>query len=303
MSPATRYLSATLIIVSIGVARALLVTSLLPWLLFIPVVIGITLAFAEGAGIYASVLAAIVAAASIGSSDQPLWLTPQQWAGSLLFVIVAIGLAFVAGEVREGLRRTRLLNGELGHRLKNILALVQSVAHQTFRHAKSLDEANEAFTSRLTALATATDILTATSWKSATVREVLEVALISVDGLRDRVRLHGPDVKLSSELALAMTLTLHELTTNACKYGALSNDVGMVDVGWTCAAADTIGDREFRFAWQEAGGPLVVVPERKGFGSRMIQRLMQSYFGGEIETSYAPAGLRFTIKGLIRASA
>ncbi len=301
MTPAARYLAATLVIVMIGLARALFITSLLPWLLFIPAVIAITLAFAEGAGIYASILAAIVAAASIGNSTQPLWLTPAQWAGSVLFVIVAIGLAFVAGEVREGLRRTRLLNGELGHRLKNILALVQSVAHQTFRHADMLEAANKAFSSRLAALATATDILTATSWKSATVREVMEVALISVDGLRHRVHLRGPDVKLSSELALAMTLTLHELTTNACKYGALSNDVGTIDVDWTCAG-DDVANRHFQFVWQERGGPLVSVPERTGFGSRLIERLMKSYFGGEIITAYDAAGLRFTIDGQIQPS-
>ncbi|MEG8023518.1 hypothetical protein QP162_01815 [Sphingomonas aurantiaca] len=97
------------------------------------------------------------------------------------------------------------------------------------------------------------------------------------------------------QLALALTLALHELTTNACKYGALSNETGIVTIAWACEQDPDADERRFTFLWQEQGGPLVFPPTRQGFGSRMIERSLRSYFHGETSLEFHPAGVVFRI--------
>jgi hypothetical protein len=113
----------------------------------------------------------------------------------------------------ESQEQQRLLNGELGHRLKNLLMLIQSIAMQTFRQAISLNSASADFAARLAALGKATDVLTATSWHKATLYEIVKAGITSIDGLVDRVSLTGPNIELSSQPALALTLALQELST------------------------------------------------------------------------------------------
>ena len=186
-----------------------------------------------------------------------------------------------------------LLNGELSHRLKNVLTLVQSIANQTLRDAGSLEEAAAAFSSRLASLGRATDVLTATSWQQAELHDVLGAGLSAVAGLLDRIRVEGPRIQLNSQAALALTLAVHELATNATKYGAFSNDTGLVTLRWR--VTDENDGPHFSFLWQEMGGPLVSSPARRGFGSRMIERSLRSYFRGETVLDYAPEGVTFRI--------
>lgn len=198
-------------------------------------------------------------------------------------------------ELMEAQEQQRLLNGELGHRLKNVLALVQSIANQTFRKAESLEGASAAFSARLSALGKATDILTATAWQKADLHDVASAGLTSIDGLKDRVTFQGPKVELGAQVALAMTLALHELTTNACKYGALSNDTGTVTIKWSCNDGHNGDDVRLVFTWQEIGGPPVSPPSRQGFGSKMIERSLRSYFRGETSLDFNPDGVIFRI--------
>ncbi|WP_260929288.1 sensor histidine kinase [Novosphingobium sp. 9] len=187
----------------------------------------------------------------------------------------------------------RLLNDELNHRLKNILAMVQSIASQTLRDAESLKDAAAAFSSRLVSLGHAADILTATSLHAADLHDVIRAGLAAVDGKRDRISIEGPSVTLDASAALATTLALHELATNAIKYGALSNDAGTVTLDWTVVG--TGDERQFSLRWKEQGGPAVSPPTKRGFGSRLIERSLQSYFRGEARLSYPTDGLEFSL--------
>ncbi|WP_412760008.1 sensor histidine kinase [Methylobacterium guangdongense] len=183
----------------------------------------------------------------------------------------------------------RLLNGELAHRLKNVLAVVQSIALQTLRSATDLRSASENLSARLVALGAATDVLTGASWRCADLRTLAEHALAPHGELGTRITLDGPAVTLQPQVAVA----LHELATNAAKYGALSKDPGRVRVAWQ---VDGTGpDARFRLTWREQGGPPLSMPTRRGFGSTLIERSLRSYFGGTAETEFPPDGLRFTL--------
>lgn len=195
--------------------------------------------------------------------------------------------------------RLKLLNGELGHRLKNVLTMVQAIASQTFRRASSVAEAGDAFAARLAAFGKATDVLTATSWDRASLKDVVASGLSAADGVRDRITIAGDDLELPGQAGLALTLALHELTTNACKYGALSDDKGRIDIAWR-AAPDAENTMHFRFDWKESGGPAVVAPNKRGFGSRMIERSLQAYFEGETALRFDPGGVSFAIDAPLR---
>lgn len=196
--------------------------------------------------------------------------------------------------IEEAREQQRLLNGELSHRLKNVLTIVQSIANQTLRDAQTLEDASAAFSSRLASLGRATDVLTATSWEASDLVAVLEAGLTVLGGRRNRVTLDGPAVRLNPQSALALTLAVHELGTNAMKYGSLSNETGTVSLDWKVGGS--AANPEFLLLWQEHDGPPVAPPTRKGFGSRMIERSLRSYFRGETALSYPVEGVQFRIK-------
>lgn len=183
----------------------------------------------------------------------------------------------------------KLLNHELSHRLKNTLAVVQAIADQTIRHSADAD-AMAAFRERLRALGTAHDVLMNQSWSSARMQVLAEEALaLHAEGARTRIS--GPHVQLGPRAALALSLLLHELATNAVKYGALSTSEGVIDLDWTI---DPTGlDPTLHVKWQESGGPAVASPARRGFGSRLIGMGLGS---GTSDVEFAPGGLiaRFT---------
>ena len=201
-------------------------------------------------------------------------------------------------ELKQAEEQQRLLALELNHRIKNVLAMVQAIASQTFRATSDPVEARAAFLDRLSALGSAQDLLTQTTLTGARMADIVAEAF-RPHGREGRVSAAGPDVDLSPRCALAMSLALHELTTNAIKYGALSADAGRVAVSWTVAPG---GDETvFVLSWMESGGPPVAPPTRKGFGSGMIQRALSGYVGGATTLSYEPTGVVFTLTTTLEA--
>lgn len=183
--------------------------------------------------------------------------------------------------------RQRLLLNELNHRVKNTLATVQSLAWQTFR---PLDpDAVDRFNGRLTALSRAHNILTESSWQSASVAEIIDTA-VEVFG-RDRFVLEGPACGLDPKAAVSLSMVIHELGTNAIKYGSLGAPAGSVSISWSCDLADN-GDLLVELEWLERGGPPVTVPTKTGFGLRLIQRQLALEFGGKVDLDFRPEGLR-----------
>lgn len=184
------------------------------------------------------------------------------------------------------------LTNELSHRIKNSLAVVQAIVSQTLKQVSTIEEGREAITGRVAALARAQDILTSTSWAEADIRQIVEAALQPHRDNEGRFILEGPPMKLTAQQSLGMSLAIHELATNAIKYGALSTEGGRVAIDWKLAR-----DLTFEFSWVESGGPAVEAPKKSGFGSRMIERVVAPYFKGTSGLSYLPAGLQFKLKG------
>lgn len=313
LSAPVRYLLATALLGLVAAVRALFITDLLPWLPFLPCVLIITLTLKRMV-IFASVLSTVLATATLGHAGNPWWLTGPQWVADALYLVAALGVGLLGQELRAAFLRSkrleaqraevqtllverseqlRLLNQELGHRLKNLLTIVQAIATQTIRQSHDLKSANDALVLRLAALGRATDALTATEWNDADLRTLVESSLAGHAAVADRFRIEGPEVRFGPRVGLAITLALHELTTNAIKYGALSNDAGHVALRWSVTRGGD-GDR-FHLQWHEVGGPPVEPPSRRGFGSAMIERSLRGYFGGEATIRYEPAGVVFEV--------
>ena len=181
-----------------------------------------------------------------------------------------------------------LLVAELNHRVKNILTVVQSIASQTFRRDAPPLEARRAFEGRLHALARAHDLLTTANWEYASLEHLAQETLQALGTDGRRISLSGPSIRLAPRQALAVGLALHELATNALKYGALSNDAGRIEVNWNYL--DKSKER-FRIVWRERNGPPVTKPTRSGFGSVLLQRVLAGEHDGEASTTFLPEGL------------
>ena len=194
--------------------------------------------------------------------------------------------AFAA--VTESERRQRLLINELNHRVKNTLATVQSIASQTARRAQSVDGFRDSFEARLLALSATHNALTQGGWEGASLRQLLENEFSPY--AREHVELEGPNLDLQPRYALALGMVVHELATNAAKYGALSTPGGVVRVSWRTEPADD--GRVLTLQWLERGGPKVELPSRRGFGSRLVQGSIEHELGGRAEVAYEPEGLR-----------
>lgn len=192
----------------------------------------------------------------------------------------------------------QLLIHELNHRVKNTLATVQAFTTQSLRSAASLHDAREAITARLIALAKAHDVLTAEKWESADLSRIVDDALCLHNVDRQRCRWQGDAVRVVPRTALALSMMLHELATNATKYGALSNEGGTVTVSWATVDTARAPDEDrprLTMRWQERDGPPVALPTRRGFGSRMIERGLANELGGEVQILYEPAGVVCTL--------
>ena len=207
-------------------------------------------------------------------------------------------------ELRQSADRQSLLMQEMAHRVKNTLAMVQAIGTQTLRTAASLDAARGALDARLHALAKAHDVLLQDAWTTAPLGRIVASAVALHGGEADRFAVSGPEIALAARAGLTVALLLHELGTNAAKYGALSAPAGRVAITWTIDGAavekgpveagafeDAAVGARFRFRWAESGGPSVSPPHRTGFGSRLIERSLVQGFGGRVDLAYPVTGL------------
>ncbi|MEO8319215.1 MAG: HWE histidine kinase domain-containing protein [Bradyrhizobium sp.] len=181
-----------------------------------------------------------------------------------------------------------LVNHELQHRVKNTLAVLSAVASQTFRDTAS-KTALEVYQGRLAAFGRAHDLLTASNWVEAPLHDVVQTALAPYRTGEGRFEVSGPRTIVRSRQGLSLSLAIHELATNAMKYGALSAPAGRISITW--GDTDVDGEPHFVFTWQETGGPAVSAPSSTGFGSRLITRVLKDDFNGTVELAYPPSGL------------
>ena len=201
-------------------------------------------------------------------------------------------------EEKRARAHQRLLIDELNHRAKNLLAIIQGIALQTFKNVPGAEGARAAFDGRLAALAEAHNLLTRQNWESAPLTQVVAGAVSPHEGTPKRFDISGPELALPPKTAVSLALALHELATNASKYGALSVTGGHVEVRWELA------EDRLRLRWREHGGPPVEVPATRGFGTRMLERGLAAELGGPVRIDFCPTGvicdIEAPLEGLLR---
>jgi PAS domain S-box-containing protein len=216
------------------------------------------------------------------------------------------GVTAVAMEVTERKKReshVRLLMRELAHRSKNTLAVTQAMARQTAANSASLDEFLERFGERLDALGRAHGLLVNEGWTGARIEDLVRSQLGHYSQLAGRqIFMSGPDLTLPTEMIQNIGLALHELATNAAKYGALSTPEGRVDITWTAVPRQD-GSTHVTIGWTESGGPPVSPPTHRGFGQIVIERTVARAVGGTVELDYRPEGLAWTLSFVLDADA
>jgi two-component sensor histidine kinase len=249
---------------------------------------------------------ACVAALSVGGvvllepSDAGPVATRRLELGVLFFLVSSSFVIWVVTMLRSALAREmaardaeRLLKQELHHRVKNTLAVVQSLADQTFRGAADTEAARHDFAARLAALADAHDVLVDAGWREVTLQALAERALAPFrPAAAERLVVEGDPVTVTPETAVSLSLCLHELATNAAKHGALSADSGQVRLAWRVETAG--GRRRLQVEWVETGGPATGMNGRHGFGSRLLTRALAAQPGALAELSFPREGARWT---------
>jgi two-component sensor histidine kinase len=221
---------------------------------------------------------------------------PGRWMAYRLFPLgEGIGVVFRDTTDRKRAEEQRdLLIRELGHRVKNMLATVQSIAAQTFRNSGVDPRLQQAFEARLVTLSKVHSVLTRQNWEGADLHDVVWSALHNAAD-STRFQVDGPVIRLGAQGAVAFSMAVHELCTNAIKYGALSAQGGRVAINWEVAGARLV------WHWVESGGPPVEAPTRTGFGSRMIERALAAQLSGTAVIAYQRAGVRCTIDAPLSA--
>jgi PAS domain S-box-containing protein len=198
------------------------------------------------------------------------------------------GLVLDVTERKQHEDRERLLVREMNHRVKNILAVVDAIAHRTT--AESPEDFAGRFSERIRALSANQDLLFRNDWKGVDVEELVRAQLSHfVDLIGSRIVLDGPKLRFNTAGAQAIGLALHELATNAGKYGALSTNRGRVGLRWN------FSDNTFTMSWTEREGPSVSAPKRRGFGTTVVERMAKSSLGGTVDLDYAPSGLTWCL--------
>ena len=206
-----------------------------------------------------------------------------------------IGASKIARDIsdrKEAEARQRLLTRELHHRTKNLFAVVQAVVSSSFAGKGTVEEAQTAVLERLHSLGQAHILLVERQWQGI---DLTELARDEMRPFSDRVSTSGPPLVMSPQAAQTFALALHELATNAAKYGALSSPHGQVVIGWSVDSPNGIG--EFAFHWQERGGPPVTPPAQKGFGSIVLEQVMAEYASTPPQIDFAPSGLTYRVSG------
>jgi PAS domain S-box-containing protein len=203
----------------------------------------------------------------------------------------AVSMAGTAQDItarKEREEKEHLLMREINHRAKNMLSVVDAIAHQTA--AKSPEDFIERFSERIQALSANQDLLVQNEWNGVEIRDLVHAQLAHfADLIGSRIAVRGPELRLNAASAQAIGLALHELATNAGKYGALSTDIGRVDVGWG------IGDGTLTMSWTERDGPPVSAPQHRGFGTIVIEMMAQRSVDGAVNLDYAPSGLTWRL--------
>ncbi|KQY30402.1 histidine kinase [Caulobacter sp. Root487D2Y] len=201
----------------------------------------------------------------------------------------------VTGEVRAEAHRQLLVN-ELNHRVKNTLATIQSIASQSLRNAGVDVAVRGALEGRLMAIAATHNVLTDENWSAASLRQIIDGSVTPYRNNPGQLTITGDDLMISPKPAVVLALAFHELAINALKYGALSVASGQVDIGWSVSGGD-----QLNISWTEQGGPPVRPPERRGFGSRIVELALPNELGGEVDLDYRPEGLRCRIHASLAA--
>ena len=200
-----------------------------------------------------------------------------------------IGTAIIrdVSDRKVGEKQRQLLTDEVAHRLRNTMAVINSIVTLTARNASSAADFKTMLLGRFAAISRTNESLIRHSWIEASLRELLDSELAPYRSDDDRITLEGPDTAIDREVAVAMALVFHELATNASKYGALSVATGRLEVRWRVVGTET---RVLEVLWQETGGPVVVPPTRRGFGSDLIANNLRGH-GGMTELSYPVTGV------------
>jgi PAS domain S-box-containing protein len=199
----------------------------------------------------------------------------------------------VVRDMTERRAAEQLLRREVNHRAKNILSVVQAMAQQT--RASSYEEHVSLLNERIRGLSASYDLLVKNEWQNVSLTELVHAQLAHFRNLLDgRITVRGPELRITSAAAQAIGMAIHELSTNAAKYGALSTDAGHVDIAWRLEGA---GARRHRFTmeWSEKGGPTVVTPTHRGFGWNVLYQLTKMALGADVTLEYAPTGVIWRI--------
>ena len=211
-----------------------------------------------------------------------------------------IGASLVIRDVSNHRRRedhVRFLMRELTHRSKNLLAVIQAMARQSMAKDLSPEEFVRRFTARLQGLAGSHDLLSAVEYKGASLLGLIRSQLSHYEELfGSRILLDGDDLMLRAEAAQNVGIALHELSTNAAKYGALSNDAGLVRISWSQVESEQAQPRMLHLDWQESGGPTVQAPTRRGFGRVVMDRITGQALDGKSEIHFEPAGVLWSLR-------
>ena len=206
-----------------------------------------------------------------------------------------VGMNLDITERKRAETQNELLLHELNHRVKNTLATVVAIAQQTIKTSPSPEDFRQTFLTRIVALSNTHNLVTRAGWRPVALKALVEMELapFQIDKHQPRWSMAGEDILLEPGTALALGLALHELSTNAAKYGALSAPSGRIEVTWRIANASD--GRRLHLTWNEAGGPRVIPPKRKGFGTRLIEDGLTHELEGIVHIDYDPAGVRCTI--------
>ncbi|MEQ9638931.1 MAG: HWE histidine kinase domain-containing protein [Alphaproteobacteria bacterium] len=205
-----------------------------------------------------------------------------------------LGVAIDNTERKRAEEHRTLLTDELNHRVKNLFSMMQAIVNQTMRSDLSIEDARERLSARIMAMSRAQDVLIGRRTVDAEIGTIVRNAVEPVAGGEDRYQIDGPTLHISPQAAFIFTLALHELSTNAAKYGALSNAGGSVNIAWRIERAKS-GEARLLLEWTETGGPVVTAPTVGGFGSRLLESVLTSDLEARAEVDYRPTGVVWRI--------
>jgi two-component sensor histidine kinase len=206
-------------------------------------------------------------------------------------IIGASKIARDISELKEARARQELLAREIHHRTKNLFAVVEAVVSRSFAGKRTVEEAEVAVRQRLHSLAQTHVMLLDMDWQGADLGEIVRSELAPYAG---RVTIEGPPLVLNARATQNFSLALHELATNAAKYGALTEHAGRVLITWSIT---DLNSSRFRFRWEERGGPVVSKPKQRGFGTTVLEQVMAEYFDMPPQIEFAASGVRYELNG------